>query len=44
MVDTLVMIPLLSLRLEVDAGPSGDHVNDSTIWLFDEVFMLWCLG
>jgi hypothetical protein len=28
-VDTLVMIPLLLLRLEVDAGPSSDHVDDS---------------
>jgi hypothetical protein len=44
MVDTPVMIPLLSLRLKVDAGPSGDHVNDSAIWLIDEVFLLWCLG
>jgi hypothetical protein len=44
MVDTPVMIPLLSLRLEVDAGPSGDHVNDSAIRLIDEVFLLWCLG
>jgi hypothetical protein len=40
MVDTPVMIPLLSLRLEVDAGPSGDDVNDSTIRLIDEVFLL----
>jgi hypothetical protein len=44
MVDTLVVIPLLSLRLEVDAGPSGDHVNDSAIRLISEVFLLWCLG
>jgi hypothetical protein len=43
-VDTPVMIPLLSLRFEVDAGPSGDHVDDSAIWLLGEVFMLWCLG
>jgi hypothetical protein len=43
-VDTQVVIPLLSLRLEVDAGPSGDHVNDSAIRLIDEVFLLWCLG
>jgi hypothetical protein len=38
------MIPLLPLRLEVDAGPSGDHVDDSTIWLLGEVFLLWWLG
>jgi hypothetical protein len=44
MVDTPVMIPLLQLRLEVDAGPSGDHVDDPAIWLIGEVFMLWCLG
>jgi hypothetical protein len=44
MVDTPVVIPLLSLRLEVDVGPFGDHVNDSTIRLIGEVFLLWCLG
>jgi hypothetical protein len=44
MVDTPVMIPLLPLRLEVDAGPSGDHVDDSAIRLIDEVFLLCCLG
>jgi hypothetical protein len=44
MVDTSVVIPLLSLRLEVDAGPSGDHVNDFAIQLISEVFLLWCLG
>jgi hypothetical protein len=44
MVDTPVVIPLLSLRLEVDAGPSGDHVNDSAIRLIGEVFLLRCLG
>jgi hypothetical protein len=44
MVDTPVVIPLLSLRLEVDAGPSGDHVNDSVIRLIGEVFLLWFLG
>jgi hypothetical protein len=43
-VGTPVVIPLLSLRLEVDAGPSSDHVNDSTIRLIGEVFLLWCLG
>jgi hypothetical protein len=44
MVDTPVMIPLLPLRLEVDARPSSDHVDDSAIRLTGEVFMLWCLG
>jgi hypothetical protein len=24
--------------------PPGDHVNDSTIWLIGEVFLLWGLG
>jgi hypothetical protein len=43
MVNTIVMIPLLSLRFDVDAGPSSDHVDDSTIRLLDEVFLLWCL-
>jgi hypothetical protein len=43
-VDTSVMIPLLPLRLEVDAGPSGDHVDDSAIRLIGEVFLFWCLG
>jgi hypothetical protein len=40
MVDTPVMIPLLSLCLKVDARPSGDHVDDSAIWLIGEVFLL----
>jgi hypothetical protein len=44
MVDTPIMIPLLPLRLEVDAGPSGDHVDDSAIRLIGEVFLLWRLG
>jgi hypothetical protein len=44
MVDTPVVIPLLTLRLKVNAGPSGDHVNDSAIRLIGEVFLLWCLG
>jgi hypothetical protein len=42
MVDTLVMIPLLLLRLEVDTGPPSDHVDDSAIRLIGEVFLLWC--
>jgi hypothetical protein len=38
------VIPLLPLRFEVNAGPLGDHVNDSTIRLIGEVFLFWCLG
>jgi hypothetical protein len=41
MVDTPIVIPLLPLRLEVYAGPSGDHVDDSAIRLIGEVFLLW---
>jgi hypothetical protein len=43
-VDAAVMVPLLSLRVEVDAGPPGNHVNDSAIRLIGEVFLLWGLG
>jgi hypothetical protein len=43
-VDTSVFIPLLLLHLEVDAGPSSDHVDDSMIRLIGEVFLFWCLG
>ena len=43
-VDASVVVPLLSLRVKVDAGPSGDHVNDSAIRLTSEVFLFWCLG
>ena len=39
-VDASVVIPLLPLRFEVNAGPSGDHVDDSAIWLLGEVFLL----
>jgi hypothetical protein len=39
-VDTLVVVPLLSLRVEVDAGPPSDHVNDAAIRLISEVFLL----
>jgi hypothetical protein len=38
------VVPLLSLRVEVDAGPPSDHVNDSAIRLISEVFLLWGLG
>jgi hypothetical protein len=44
MVNTSVVVPLLSLRFKVHARPSGDHMDDSTIWLFGEVFLLWWLG
>jgi cell division protein FtsW (lipid II flippase) len=43
-VDASVVVPLLSLRVEVDAGPSSDRVNDSAIRLINEVFLFWCLG
>jgi hypothetical protein len=43
-VDAAVVVPLLSLRVEVDAGPPSDHVNDSAIRLIGEVFLLWGLG
>jgi hypothetical protein len=43
-VDTSVVVPLLSLHVEVDAGPPTDHVNDPAIRLISEVFLLWCLG
>jgi hypothetical protein len=43
-VDAAVVVPLLSLRVEVDAGPPSDHVNDSAIRLISEVFLFWCLG
>jgi hypothetical protein len=43
-VDASLVVPLLSLRVEVDAGPPSDHVNDSAIRLISEVFLFWCLG
>jgi hypothetical protein len=43
-VDALVVVPLLSLRVEVDAGPPSDHVDDSAIRLISEVFLFWRLG
>jgi hypothetical protein len=43
-VDAAVVVPLLSLCVEVGARPPSDHVNDSTIRLIDEVFLLWGLG
>jgi hypothetical protein len=43
-VDATVVVPLLSLRVEVDAGPPSDHVNDSAIRLIGGVFLLWGLG
>jgi hypothetical protein len=44
MVDASVVVPLLSLRVEVDAGPSCYHVNDSAIRLISEVLLFWCSG
>jgi hypothetical protein len=43
-VDASVVVPLLSLHVEVDAGPPSYHVNDSAIRLISEVFLFWCLG
>jgi hypothetical protein len=43
-VDATVVVSLLSLRVEVDAGPPSDHVNDSAIRLISEVFLFWFLG
>jgi hypothetical protein len=43
-VDVVVVVPLLSLCVEVDARPPSDHVNDSAIRLIGEVFLLWGLG
>jgi hypothetical protein len=43
-VDAAVMVLLMSLCIEVDAGPPSDHVNDSMIRLIGEVFLLWGLG
>jgi hypothetical protein len=43
-VNAAVMVPLLSLRVEVDVGPPSNHVNDSAIRLIDEVFLIWGLG
>jgi hypothetical protein len=43
-VDAAVVVPLLSLRVEVDAGPPSDHVKNSAIRLIGEVFLLWGLG
>jgi hypothetical protein len=43
-VDASVVVPLLSLRVEVDTGSPSDHVDDSAIRLIGEVFLLWRLG
>jgi hypothetical protein len=43
-VDASVVVPLLSLRVEVDAGPPSDHVDDFAIRLISEVFLFWRLG
>jgi hypothetical protein len=43
-VDAAVMVPLLPLCVEVDAGPRSNHMNDSAIRLIDKVLLLWGLG
>jgi hypothetical protein len=43
-VDASVVVPLPSLRVEVDARPPSDHVDDSAIQLISEVFLFWHLG
>jgi hypothetical protein len=43
-VDAAVVVPLLSLRVEVDAGPPSDHVNDFAIRLISEVFFFGAWG
>ena len=43
-VDAAVVVPLLSLCVEVGAGPPSDNVNDSAIRLIGEIFLFWCLG
>jgi hypothetical protein len=43
-VDAAVVVPLMSLCVEVDTRPPSDHVNDSAIRLIGKVFLFWCLG
>jgi hypothetical protein len=43
-VDAAVVVPLLSLGVEVDTGPTSDHMNDSAIRLIGEVFLLGGMG
>jgi hypothetical protein len=43
-VDAAVVVSLLPLCVEVSAGPTGYHVNDSAIRLIGEVFLLWGVG
>jgi hypothetical protein len=40
-IDAAVVVPLLSLCVEVGAGPPSDHMNDSAIRLISEVFLFW---
>jgi hypothetical protein len=39
---TSVVVLFRSLCFKVDAGPSGDHVDDSAVWWFGEAFLLGC--
>jgi hypothetical protein len=43
-VDTVVVVPLLPLCVEVGARSPSDHVNDSAIRLISKVFLFWCVG
>ena len=43
MINPSVVLFFLPLVFEFSVGPSGDHVDDSPIWLFGEVFLLGCL-
>jgi hypothetical protein len=43
-VDAAVVVPLLSLGVEVDTGPPSDYMNDSAIPLIGEVFLLGGVG
>jgi hypothetical protein len=43
-IDDAVVVPLLPFRVEVGAGPSSDHMNDSAIRLIGEVLLLWGMG
>jgi hypothetical protein len=43
-VDDAVVVPLMPFRVEVGAGPSSDHMNDSAIRLIGEVLLLWGMG
>jgi hypothetical protein len=42
MVHTSVVVPFLPLCVKVHARSPSDHVDDSVIWWFDEVFLFGC--